>query len=228
MKSNEIDEIQSVEVVGTEKYQLPTIPKTTLKNVDKCRDYILKFVLGYSRSRLPDKEEKTSEFDDWGIQFLPILFEGKSIKLFNTVMYLETLKAQQDDEYYQIVQIRWQAIQAHFSESIICLKTALRLYQWEDCQRDLHWRNFITATIPLNKDKIIERNLQKKKEVLWNECDKKILSWMKENSHIIAYELSGQIGVGVTTITEHIRVLRERAAMPRAAMPYCKRIISMI
>lgn len=99
MKSNEIDEIQSVEVVGTEKYQLPTIPKTTLKNVDKCRDYILKFVLGYSRSRLPDKEEKTSEFDDWGIQFLPILFEGKSIKLFNTVMYLETLKAQQDDEY---------------------------------------------------------------------------------------------------------------------------------
>ncbi len=30
-------------------------------------------------------------------------------------MYLEMLKAQQDDEYYQIVQIRWQAIQAHFS-----------------------------------------------------------------------------------------------------------------
>lgn len=93
------------DIVEAEKYQLPAIPKTTLKNVDKCRDYILKFVLGYSRSRLPGEEEKTSEFDDWGIQFLPILFEGKSIELFNTTMYLETLKAQQDDEYCQIVQI---------------------------------------------------------------------------------------------------------------------------
>ncbi|EOS77671.1 hypothetical protein C819_00782 [Lachnospiraceae bacterium 10-1] len=115
LKSNGTDDIQSVEVAGTEKYQLPTIPKTTLKNVDKCRDYILKFVLGYSQGRFSDEAQKTSEFDDWGLQFLPILFEGKSIKHFNTAMYLETLKAQQDDEYYQIVQIRWQAIQAHFS-----------------------------------------------------------------------------------------------------------------
>ncbi len=159
LKSNEIDEIQSVEVVGTEKYQLPTIPKTTLKNVDKCRDYILKFVLGYSRSRLPDEEEKTSEFDDWGIQFLPILFEGKSIKLFNTAMYLETLKAQQDDEYYPIVQIRWQAIQAHFSgdaeKSVEYLEMALNLAKetnqptWviKDILVDLRNEHWIRCTI---------------------------------------------------------------------------------
>lgn len=118
LKSDEADEIQSVEVVGTEKYQLPTIPKATLKNVDKCRDYILKFVLGYSRGRYPAETEKTSEFDEWGLQFLSILFEGKSIKYFNTAMYLDVLKAQQDDEYYQIVQIRWQAIQAYFAGDI--------------------------------------------------------------------------------------------------------------
>lgn len=103
LKPSENDEIQSVEVAGTEKYQMPTIPKTALKNVDKCRDYILKFVLGYSRGRFSDETEKTSEFDDWGFQFLPILFEGKSIKYFNTAMYLDALKAQQDDEHYQIV-----------------------------------------------------------------------------------------------------------------------------
>ena len=45
LNSGETDEIQAVDVVGTEKYQLPTIPKSTLKNVDKCKDYFLKFVL---------------------------------------------------------------------------------------------------------------------------------------------------------------------------------------
>jgi hypothetical protein len=131
LNSGENDEIQAVDVVGTEKYQLPIIPKSTLKNVDKCRDYFLKFVLGYSRGRYPGEMENTSEFDDWGLQFLPILFEGKSIKYFNTAMYLDALKAQQDDGHYQVVQIRWQAIQAYFAEDIKkcveCLETALSL-----------------------------------------------------------------------------------------------------
>lgn len=131
LNSGENDEIQAIDVVGTEKYQLPTIPKSTLKNVDKCRNYFLKFVLGYPRGRYPDETEKTSEFDDWGIQFLPILFEGKSIKHFNTAMYLDALKAQQDDDHYQIVHVRWQAIQAYFAGDIEkCvehLETALNL-----------------------------------------------------------------------------------------------------
>ena len=128
---NENDEIKAVDVVGTEKYQIPTIPKSTLKNVDKCRDYFLKFVLGYSWSRYPDETEKTSEFDEWGIQFLPVLFEGKSIKHFNTAMYLDELKAQQDDGHYQVVQVRWQALQAYFAgdieKCIEHLEAALRL-----------------------------------------------------------------------------------------------------
>lgn len=118
LKSDEDDEVQRVEVEGTEKYQLPTIPKAALKNVDKCRDYILNFVLGYPRGKYPDETEKTSEFDEWGLQFLPILFEGKSIKHFNTAMYLDALKAQQDKGYYQIVHVRWQAIQAYFAGDI--------------------------------------------------------------------------------------------------------------
>ena len=89
LNSGENDEIQAVDVVGTEKYQLPTIPKSTLKNVDKCRDYFLKFVLGYSRGRYPDETENTSEFDDWGIQFLPILFEGKSINILELMPYIQ-------------------------------------------------------------------------------------------------------------------------------------------
>lgn len=159
LKSEESDEIQSVEVAGTEKYQLPTIPKGTLKNVDKCRDYILKFVLGYFRTRYPDEIEKTSEFDDWGLQFLSILFEGKSIKHFNTVLYMDLLKAQQDDEYFQVVQIRWQAIQAYFTGDIEkCvehLEAALKLAKefnqptWviKDILVDLRNQHWIRCTV---------------------------------------------------------------------------------
>lgn len=118
LKSSVIDEIQHVDVAGMEKHRFPTIPKTVLKNVDKCRDYILKFVLGYSRGRYLDETEKTSEFDDWGLQFLPILFEGKTIKHFNVAMYMEALKAAQDDEHQQVVQIRWQAIQAYYTGDV--------------------------------------------------------------------------------------------------------------
>lgn len=131
VNSSENAEIQAVEVAGTEKYQIPIIPKSTIKNVDKCKGYLLKFALGYSQDRYRDEIEKTSEFDDGGIEFLPILFEGKSIKNFNTTMYLDALKAQQDDGHYQVVQIRWKAIQAYFSgnveKCIEHLETALNL-----------------------------------------------------------------------------------------------------
>lgn len=130
-RPDEDDTVEALDVVGIEKYQIPVIPKATLKNVDKCSDYILKLVLGYSHGRFPAETEKTNEFDDWGIQFLPILFEGKSIKHFNTAMYLDTLKEQQNDGYYQVVQIRWQAIQAYFAgdieKCVECLKKALKL-----------------------------------------------------------------------------------------------------
>lgn len=154
MKADEVDEIQRVEVIGTEKYQLSTIPKSAIKDVDKCRDYIFKFVLGYSRGRSQDEVEKTSEFDDWGLKFLHVLFDGTSIKQFNIAMYLDELKGQQDDLYFQIVQIRWQAIQAYFvgdiEKCMESLETALSLAK-ETAQptwiiqdilvdlRNLHW-----------------------------------------------------------------------------------------
>lgn len=75
--------------------------------------------------------------------------------------------------------------------------------------------NFITVTIPFNKGKAVKRDLQKKKGIVLNECDKKILSWMEENSNITVNEISRQIGVGVTTVTKHIRVLREKGIIKR-------------
>ena len=73
--------------------------------------------------------------------------------------------------------------------------------------------NFITVTIPLNK--AVKKNLQKAKEYVLNECDKKILNLIKENSYITVHELSGRIGIGMTTVTKHIRVLKEKDVVER-------------
>lgn len=73
--------------------------------------------------------------------------------------------------------------------------------------------NFITVTIPLNKT--AKKNLQETKEYVLNECDKKILTLIKENNYITVRELSGQIGVGMTTVTKHIRVLKEKGVIER-------------
>jgi hypothetical protein len=114
IKPEENGNVQTVEISETGKYQLPTIPEVVLKDVDKCKHYLEKFILGYCEAENDDKIEKSSVFDEWGLQFLKILFEEKSIKNFNTAMYLEDLKDQQDAIYNQIVRIRWQAIQEYF------------------------------------------------------------------------------------------------------------------
>ena len=114
----ESEPLQHIEISGTEPVQLETIPKSVLKSIDRCKDYILKFSVGKHMGKAPDEDEKTSDIDDWCVQFLPILFEGRSIKQFNTAMFLESVKALQSDEFFQIVQLRWQAIQAYFMGDI--------------------------------------------------------------------------------------------------------------
>lgn len=74
--------------------------------------------------------------------------------------------------------------------------------------------NFITVTIPFNKVKEKGR-LQKDAEFVADECDRKILNLMEEDSGITVRGLSEQMGLGMTTITKHIRVLREMGVIER-------------
>lgn len=128
---NEIREndTHSISIEGSEKISLPTIPKVILKNVDKSKEYILKFIAGGSYGVF-DGVDNTSEIDDWGVQFLSVLFEGKSIREFNTGMFLDVLRKEQTDEYHQIVRMRWEAVQAHFlgdaARCIEVLESALK------------------------------------------------------------------------------------------------------
>lgn len=114
---NETEEIHQIDVAKTEIIQLKTIPKSVLKNIDQCSDYLVKFSVGHN-FRFPGEEIHTGEIDEWGVQFLQILFEAKSIKQFNVAMFLESIKETQADGYFQITQIRWQAIQSYFMGNI--------------------------------------------------------------------------------------------------------------
>ena len=112
-------------------FYAPKIPKTVVSNIDKCKDYILKLTVGFSTVRMMDEEIKTSKLDEWGEQFLAVLFEAKSIKNFNTGMFLDALKELQDEVYFGVVALRWQAIQSYYLGDIIkCidnLEAALKL-----------------------------------------------------------------------------------------------------
>lgn len=96
--------------------RIVTAPKSVVKNIDKCKDYIHNLVFGYSRGYILDEntEAKTSELDEWGNQFLEVLFGDKTIKSFNTGMFLEALTEEQDEDYHSLVCQRWNAIQAYY------------------------------------------------------------------------------------------------------------------
>ena len=127
---DENEEFQYLDISDAEKNQDPTVPKTILNNIDKCKAYFVEFTTGHPYTRFPNEVEKSNEIDEWCVQFLPILFEGKSVKHFNVGMFLEVLKEQQQDAFYQVVQIRWQAIQSYFlgnvSKCIQHLEEALK------------------------------------------------------------------------------------------------------
>ena len=116
-KEDDAEEVHQIDVAKTEIVQLKTIPKSVLKNIDQCSNYLVKFSVGHN-FRFHGEEIHTGDIDEWGVQFLQILFEAKSIKQFNVSMFLESIKETQEEEYFQITQIRWQAIQAYFTGNI--------------------------------------------------------------------------------------------------------------
>ena len=114
--------LQRLNVTGIEKISPLIMPKTVLKGIDKSADYYLRYAIGRSMI-YPSEEAESGDIDEWCVQFLPILFEGKSIKQFNVSLYLDTLKTLQTDKHFKIVSIRWQAIQAYFmGDSKSCIR----------------------------------------------------------------------------------------------------------
>lgn len=131
LSETEFESTKDIDITSVSTHQNMSFPKSVLKNIDKTTDYILRSITGISFSRFPDDPIQTSELDDWGVQFLPIMFEGKTIKEFNVSMFLECLKSMQDKEVFNVVSLRWQAIQSYFNgkidDSVKHLSDALKI-----------------------------------------------------------------------------------------------------
>lgn len=131
LSETEFESTKDIDITSVSTHQNMSFPKSVLKNIDKTTDYILRSITGISFSRFPDDPIQTSELDDWGVQFLQIMFEGKTIKEFNVSMFLECLKSMQDKEVFNVVSLRWQAIQSYFNgkidDSVKHLSDALKI-----------------------------------------------------------------------------------------------------
>lgn len=116
-EKNEDSNVQGVDVTSIENHSTMSIPKTVIQNIDKSKAYILRLLVDNAYTINPEKE-KTSDIDNWCVEFLPIMFEGMSIRKFNVGMYLDVLKEQQSEEYFKVINIRWQAIQEYYMGNI--------------------------------------------------------------------------------------------------------------
>lgn len=112
------DKLQDLDITAVSKYQESTFPKYIIKDIDKSANYILKHVAEVSLDISLNDKIQTGELDDWCVQFLPILFEGKSIKEFNTSIFLDSLSQLQDKNYFNVVNLRWKAVQSYFNSDI--------------------------------------------------------------------------------------------------------------
>lgn len=84
---------------------LPT--KEILNKLDKCNIFIQKKLNLYFK----EEAKNTSLLDDYLVQFLEVMFEGKPISNFNAFLFLEEVKQYHDADFHEIVVKRWGAIQ---------------------------------------------------------------------------------------------------------------------
>ncbi len=102
------------------------VPKSILKNSDRCENYLKGFVFS-------DKVEikHTDDFDLYCSKFLDVLFSNKNINDYNVSLLLESIKDKHSKEYFDVVQLRWYAIQKYFlgdkDGCLNCLNSALTL-----------------------------------------------------------------------------------------------------
>lgn len=110
------NDIHVSELGANTNHYVPVMPKEVIGRLGQTKEYILRMIFGYTGSQ--KREIESSDIDSWAKQFLAIMFEGKSIRDFNTGMFLETLKLSQDETYHEIVEMRWKAVQAYFLGNI--------------------------------------------------------------------------------------------------------------
>lgn len=131
---------KSLEEITTDFSEV--LDKQIIKNIDKTKRRLSSEVIKSEISDpfLSQKELSTSELDQLAMEFLDVLLSGKSIRNFNVSILLDTLKEQQSNQLYSVVEIRWKAIQAYFSGDLkMCLTHLKKAFSIADAHKLPQW-----------------------------------------------------------------------------------------
>lgn len=121
--------VSGAEIKELEKIEDKYLPKVTFKNIDKSARYILSKALP-KNSLFNSEKDSSSPLDEYELQFLNVLFGETSITDFQIEEYFAELGKIQDEDYLNIVKIRWAGIVAYFKGDLqLCLSEYQKAYQ---------------------------------------------------------------------------------------------------
>ena len=121
--------VSGAEIKELEKIEDKYLPKVTFKNIDKSARYILSKALP-KNSLFNSEKESSSPLDEYELHFLNVLFGEESITDFQIEEYFAELGKIQDEDYLNIVKIRWAGIVAYFKGDLqFCLSEYQKAYQ---------------------------------------------------------------------------------------------------
>ena len=98
-KKDEDDQETIPTVIGELSSFTSSFSKSVLSNIDECKAYFTRLVFGSDV-----KAEKTSPLDEYCANFLPVLFESKSIINFNPYMLKAEVKKLHTPEQFIVVE----------------------------------------------------------------------------------------------------------------------------
>jgi hypothetical protein len=145
------------------------INKNVFSKFDKTRLYLLSQI----HSGIKMEIKYSDDFDQYVESFMKVLFGEKQIIDFNLSLFLKELYKKQDEEFHNVLSIRWEAIQDYFNDDLEnCfekMKTALdlakqlRLPEWfiQDILIDLRNLDFLNA----NKNNTVKLTFKYQKEI---------------------------------------------------------------
>ncbi|MGE6416097.1 hypothetical protein ACQKDD_18200, partial [Planococcus kocurii] len=86
-----------------------SLKKLNLKGMDKSKLYIGNLIYP-----LNQEVKESTEIDYYLEQFLKVLWGEKEIREFNTGLFFEILKTQQNNKLHEVVKLRWRAIEYYW------------------------------------------------------------------------------------------------------------------
>lgn len=110
---DKVDEKESTDYLITKKDSIGIIENQILQG-DSCTAYLAEKIM----DRKFKKDKKSSVLDNWGERFLKVIFGDCKIENFNTSLFLDDLAKVQDEQFHQVVSLRWKAISAHYQGNI--------------------------------------------------------------------------------------------------------------